>query len=349
MKAVTRNLSFPPELLLYGPSYAYLQYLIRSPQPLDPEWVWNEVAKEPPPHLRWFVHNYPPRFVRRLILAAKIRQDHLTGIAYHYDVSNDFYKLFLDDRFMFYTCADFHSPNETIEEAQQHKADYILDLIDPEPGEKILDLGCGWGSMMKRIAQHTGSHDDLYGYTLSEAQVAYVKERYGYNVEFRNFVTTDYPQEFFDKVYSIGSWEAVRPHELLPTLQKIYASMKPGGRLVKHFFCRGEAGLFASIACGQIFFPGHLGAPYRVHLDAFEQAGFVVRQRSIHDYRPTLRAWFDRLADNREAALKIVDVSTLNRYLVFFPASWRYFQEGRGMVIRWVMEKPVVPGRKTSS
>jgi cyclopropane-fatty-acyl-phospholipid synthase len=340
MQAILRILAFPFELLLYGPSYAFLQFLIRSPRPLEPEPTWDAITREPPPVMRWFANNYPPRFMRRLSLAAKIRQDHLAGIAYHYDVSNDFYRLFLDDRYMFYTCADFHAPDETIEEAQQHKADFILELIDPQPQEKILDLGCGWGAMLKRIDEATGDKQHLYGYTLSREQVEYNQQHNGFHVEFHNFVTDDYPQEFFDKIYSIGSWEAVRPHELSPTAEKIYAALKPGGRLVKHFFCRGEEGLFASIACGQIFFPGHLGSPYKAHLDAFERAGFVVRQRTIHDYRPTLRAWFDKLVSNREAALEIVGVRTLNRYLVFFPASWRYFEDGRGMLIRWVMEKP---------
>jgi cyclopropane-fatty-acyl-phospholipid synthase len=340
MNLLKRLLLFPLELLIYGPSYAYIQTLIRSPQPIDPEYVWRELTKEPPALLRFFLHNYPPRFLRRLILALKMRQDHVVGIAYHYDVSNDFYKLFLDKRYMFYTCADFHTPDDSIEEAQQHKADFLLQLIDPQPGEKILDLGCGWGAMLQRIAEQTGDRENLYGYTLSSEQVRHNEEHNQFNVEFKNFVTGDYPELFFDKVYSIGSWEAVRPHELLPTLKKIYAAMKPGGRLVKHFFCRGEAGLFATIACGQIYFPGHLGSPYSKHLDAFEAAGFVVKQRTIHDYRPTLRAWFDNLVAHREEALKVVDVSTYNRYLTFFPASWRYFQDGRGMVIRWVLEKP---------
>ncbi len=335
-----RLLIFPFEMLIYGPSYAYIQFLIRSREPLDAEYVWKELTKEPPPVLKWFIQNYPPRFMRQLILALKIRQDHVTGISYHYDVSNDFYKLFLDERFMFYTCADFHSPEDSIEEAQQHKADFLLELIDPHPGERILDLGCGWGPMLKRIYQHTGDREHLYGYTLSREQVEYNQEQNGFNVEFKNFVTDEYPYEYFDKIYSIGAWEAVRPHELLPTLRKVYSALKPGGRLIKHFFCRGEQGLFATIACGQIFFPGHLGAPHKTHLDAFEQAGFIVKQRTIHDYRPTLRAWFDRLVANRDAALKIVDVQTYNRYLVFFPASWRYFQEGRGMLIRWHLEKP---------
>ena len=60
----------------------------------------------------------------------------------------------------------------------------------------------------------------------------------------------------------------------------------------------------------------------------------------MHDYRPTLKAWFDRLIENKEEAQRIVDMETYNRYVTFFPASWNYFNDGQGMLIRWVLDKP---------
>ena len=77
-----------------------------------------------------------------------------------------------------------------------------------------------------------------------------------------------------------------------------------------------------------------------VRKERFEEAGFRITHRSIHDYRPTLRAWFDNLVRRRDEALKLVDVHTYNRFLTFFPASWRYFQDNIGMVTRWILEKP---------
>ena len=94
-------------------------------------------------------------------------RDRVKGIAYHYDVSNDFYRLFLDHEYIFYTCGDFLSNQDSIEVAQHHKANFILNLINPKPGERILDLGCGWGSMMKRVYEKTRDRENLYGYTLS--------------------------------------------------------------------------------------------------------------------------------------------------------------------------------------
>ena len=130
-----RYLFFLPELLLYGPSYGLLQYLIRSPRPLDPQSTWDLITREPPPPLNWFRKAYPPPFMRGLALAAKIRQDHLVGISKHYDVSNEFYQLFLDKKYMFYTSGDFAREDESLEDAQTRKADRIVAMLDPRGAE----------------------------------------------------------------------------------------------------------------------------------------------------------------------------------------------------------------------
>lgn len=335
-----RYAAFPFEAAFYGVSYAFLQSLIRSPKPLDPEYAWHSVTRDMPRGTDWIRMGWPIKPMRKVVIHAKMKQDHLLGISAHYDVSNQFYELFLDKRYMFYTCADFHRPDETIEEAQQHKADFILKLIDPKPGQKILELGCGWGAMLRRIHEHTGDKENLYGITLSKEQVAYNQQHNGFNVQFDNFITRDYPTEEFDAIYSIGAWEHVRQHEIPQLLAKLYRALKPGGRLVQHFFCRMNDDLVAPVACSQIYFPGSMGSSYRFHCRAHEDAGFRMTQRTLHDYRPTLKAWFDNLVKNKDEALRLVDVHTYNRYLTFFPVSWRYFNDNYGVVIRWVLEKP---------
>ena len=251
-----RLLKFPFEAFVYGPPYAGLNNLIRSKKPLPAEWTWDMITGDKPWLYEAVCGNWPLRPLRGLLLRAKMKQDHVLGIADHYDVSNEFYELFLDKKYMFYTCADFHSPDETIEQAQQHKADFILNLIDPQPGQKILELGCGWGAMLKRIHEHTGDKENLYGLTLSKEQVAYNDQHNGFNVEFDNFITRDYEPESFDTIYSIGAWEHVRPKEIAPLSKKLYDAIKPGGKLVKHFFCRVPDPLFATAICSQIYFPG---------------------------------------------------------------------------------------------
>lgn len=335
-----RYLLFPIEALIYGISYGYLQFLIRSPQPLPGDRTWLVLTREMPHGLQWIRKCWPLRPLRPLLIAAKMKQDHALGIADHYDVSNEFYELFLDKKFMFYTCSDFLDPEDTLEDAQQRKADHILGLIDPKPGDKILELGCGWGPMLRHIQQHTGDKQNLRGITLSKEQAKYNKEKHGIDVEFGNFITRDYPAEEYDAIYSIGAWEHVRPDDIPQLLEKLYRALKPGGRLVQHFFCRMAEELPAAVAASQIYFPGSIGSSFRFHREQHEKAGFLISHCSVHDYRPTCRAWFDNLDAERERALELVDVRTFNRYMTFFCASWRYFDDCTGVLTRWVLEKP---------
>jgi cyclopropane-fatty-acyl-phospholipid synthase len=335
----SRALPVLTDSLVYGPSYGLLNYLIRSPEALDPQRTWDFVMNKRALAAEWVAKNYPPSIVRGLLLTHKRRQDARRGIAAHYDVSNDFYELFLDKKYMFYSCADFVNGDETLEEAQTKKADYILRLIDPHPGEKILELGCGWGPMLKRIFEATGDKENLYGYTLSKEQAAYNDAHNGFHVEFKNFVTADYAEASYDKIYSIGAWEHVRPQEIAPLLAKLYRALKPGGRLVNHFLCRFADPLPSAALVSQLFFPGSVNSSYRFHRQSFEAAGFRITHLSLHDYRPTLRAWFDRLVAHRDRAIELVGVGTYNRYLVFFAASWRYFDDCTGAVHRYVLQK----------
>lgn len=151
---------------------------------------------------------------------------------------------------------------------------------------------------------------------------------------FRDFVHCQYPHETYDKIYSIGAWEHVRPNDIYPLMQKLYGALKPGGRLVQHFFCRNESRLPATAIVGQIFFPGSLNAAFADHVRWNEAAGFRITQRTIHDYRPTLRAWFDKLVANRDEAIELVGVETYNRYVLFFPSAYRYFDDGVGKLVR---------------
>lgn len=336
-----RYLRFPWEFLVHGPAYSTLNFLIQSPRPLDEEKTWNFITRQAESGLgHRFREAYPPSWMRRLILRRmQYRAAHL-GIEEHYDISNDFYKLFLDPKYMFYSCADYLTGRETLEQAQTNKANYLGALIDPRPGEKILELGCGWCGMLREIEQRTGQRENLWGFTLSKEQAAYNAEHYGYQVRLEDFVQAEFPVEFYDTIYSIAAWEAIRPQDVDPLLKKIYRALKPGGRLVLHFFCRLQDQLPAAIAAAQLFFPGHVPVSYRAHVKAFERTGFRTVHTSIHDYRPTLRHWFEALVAHRDEALRLVGTRNYNRYVVFFPASWKYFNEGTGKLFRFVLRKP---------
>jgi len=339
MHPVKRYSLFFLESLIYGPTYGYLNQLIRVPEPLHPEMCWDLIQYQWHPFFNWLRLNYPPRFMRRLLLNRRLVQSHQAGIAEHYDVANEFYEAMLDEKFMFYSCADFLKSSDSLEQAQENKAQAIFDLIDPQPGDEILELGSGWCSMLRFIAAQTGEKERLHGYTLSRDQLEFNQREFGFDVEFRDFITMDYPQEGFDKIYSIGAWEHVRPREIPGVLKKLHGALKPNGRLVKHFFCLHTDKTPVSAIAGQLCFPGSELSSYQFHVDAFEKAGFRIVRRTIHDYRPTLRCWYDNLVRNRDIAIKAGRIRNYNRHLVFLAATWRFFDEGESMVVRFQLEK----------
>jgi cyclopropane-fatty-acyl-phospholipid synthase len=336
-----RLCALPVESALYGPLYGALKYLIRSPAPLDPDWVWHAATEASSPWFSWLARRYPPHFVRRLYVAAKRRLDHRVAVTTHYDASNELFSLILDRKYMFYSCADFITGSETLEQAQENKANDFIRLLAPRPGERILDLGCGWGGMLRRIREATGDARNLSGMTLSRAQLEFIGELGDFNVSETNFVLCDYGNSSFDKIYSIGAWEHVRPDEILPLLRKLFRALKPGGRLVQQFICLPHDRFPTTVMIGeQTFFPGSALSTYTHQLRCCEATGFRVLEQKILDYRPTLRAWFENLSAHADEAVSIVGVQRFNEFLVFFPAAWRCFKDLEGFVLRIALEKP---------
>ncbi|MBE9138621.1 class I SAM-dependent methyltransferase [Nodosilinea sp. LEGE 07088] len=334
-----------PEAVLCGPSYAQFFFWSRNTRPLDAETTWQQFTQPQNPYYEWALRHYPPAPIRRLwaTIYPKLR-DRVKGISTHYDISNDFYKLFLDQDYAFYTCGDFLDPDDSLEMAQKHKADFILNLIAPRPGDRILDLGCGWGAMLKRIYQYTGDRENLWGYTLSVEQKRFIDETYGFNVEIKDVVTADYAPASWDKIYSIGCMEHVPKDQLLPLAQKLAAAIKPTGHLVHHFFCQMTPSPPAKmLAGGADVFPGIELATWQQHVDTFEKAGLRVAHHSIHDYRPTIKAWYDRLAAHQTEAIQLVGVRTYNRYLCYLAEAWRLFDDRDLLLMRFVLTRQDAP------
>jgi cyclopropane-fatty-acyl-phospholipid synthase len=328
------------ESTVYGPAYGFLNQLVRVPEPLNPEMCWDLITRPRARPLEWLRKNYPPAFARKLLLRRILKQDHAKGIHNHYDVSNEFYQLMLDKRFMFYSCADFLDDADTLEIAQARKAKHILSMLEPQAGEELLELGPGWGSMLREVYAITGDKQNLHGFTLSPAQLEHNKSHGDFNVELRNFITTEYGKETYDKIYSVAVWEHVRPREIGPLLDKLHRALRPGGRLVKHFFCLNTDRTPISCLAGQLCFPGSQLSSHHVHLRAFEKAGFRIHQQTVHDYRPTIRAWFDNLTSNSDRAIAAAGLWEYNRFMVFLAATWKFFDDGEANVFRFQMEKP---------
>jgi cyclopropane-fatty-acyl-phospholipid synthase len=328
---MSKYLIFPFELLFFGLVFAKHRFNARCDAPLDPERLWDRCVTPRSPVTRFIEASWPPKPLIALGLLVLRRTPYFTmpslGIEHHYDISNEFFALFLDREYMFYSFADFHSDDETLEDAQENKANFILDLIDPKPGQRILDLGCGWGSMMKKVVSVTGDRENIRGYTLSRKQHEHV-EKLGFDVALEDLMTLEIPEASCDRIYSIGAIEHIRKAELLPFSKKLRRAIKPDGHVVHHFFCQqGNVPPPELIVLLDIF-PGSLLAAFDHHRKIFEEAGFRIAHHSIHDYRPTLRAWFDRLVANKDHAITLLGPRNYNRHLSYFAYSYRLFNEG---------------------
>jgi cyclopropane-fatty-acyl-phospholipid synthase len=227
-----------------------------------------------------------------------------------------------------------------LEEAQANKATYLISLLRLQGSERILDLGCGWGAML-RFLQDTGHSGELTGFTLSREQLTYAQKQLDLNVSLTNFITTPFEDASYDRILSIGALEHVRPKEIEKVYKKIYDALVPGGLAVHQFFSLEREPYPTSMVMVQLFFPGSLLVMHSAHLEAAERAGFCITHDSVHDYKPTLRAWYERLAENQQRALELVGLEIYNRYMTFFPISWLFFQQQEAALHRVVMEKPI--------
>jgi len=273
------------------------------------------------------------------------------AVTYHYDVSNDFYQLFLDSR-MVYSCAYFPSPEMSLEDAQTAKLEHICRKLRLQPGQRLLDVGCGWGGLAMYAAENYGV--DVLGITLSRPQAELANQRIAAaglgehcRVEVRDYRELDDSQPY-DALVSIGMFEHVGAALLPVYFKKAVALLKPGGVFLNHGIARrlndgpSPRGDFSD---AYVFPDGEL-EPISESLRAAEEANLEVRDvESLREhYAQTLRHWVSRLEGNHQRALQFVDEVTYRVWRLYMAGSAQGFHSGRLNLYQSLLVKPTADG-----
>ncbi len=255
------------------------------------------------------------------------------AVRHHYDVSNDFFALFLDAS-MTYSCAIFEHDDEPLEAAQERKLQTVCRKLALTEGERVLDVGCGWGSFPIHAAVHHGVH--AVGITLSEPQARLARERAAAagvadRVEIRVADYRELAGERFDAIASIGMVEHVGAARIDVYAQQLAGLLEPGGRLLNHGIARlrhgeTEAGGFSERYVFPDAAPLHLS---RV-LVALERAGFVTEhvEGYAEHYARTLTHWIQRLDADLEAAERLAGAERLRVWRLYLRAARSGFRTG---------------------
>lgn len=250
------------------------------------------------------------------------------AISYHYDVSNEFYSLWLDE-LMNYSCAYFRNWDEDIHTAQRNKLELICRKLRLKEGEKVLDIGCGWGGFLIYAAQKYGIRG--YGITLSKNQFEYANEKIKelglqdrIRVEYRDYREVE-EWSSFDKIVSIGMFEHVGRNMLEEYFRRAYKLLKHGGLFLNHGITRRTPKKTPrrwSFSDTYIFPDGELHSISHT-LSVAERVGFEVRdvENLREHYAKTLWHWARRLESKMEEALKHVDEVVFRTWRIFLNGS----------------------------
>lgn len=279
------------------------------------------------------------------------RKSDRNAIEYHYDVSNDFYRLWLD-RNMVYSCAYFASGDEDLETAQMAKIDHILKKIDLRPNQTLLDIGCGWGALVIRAAQKYDAQ--CLGITLSENQFALANARVkeaglADRVEIRLIDYRDL-EGTFDRITSVGMFEHVGKRNLPTYFSKLQQLLKDEGIAMNHGITSTDADSGDTILGGGDFidkyvFPEGELPHLSLVLDKMQRSGleiFDVENLRRH-YANTLEIWAERFEQNSQAIRTLVDEKKYRIWRIYLAGCAHAFETDQISIYQIVCRKAGKP------
>lgn len=269
------------------------------------------------------------------------------AVCYHYDLPSEFYALWLDRR-MVYSCAYFATPDEDLDSAQLRKLDYVCRKLRLRQGDRLLDIGCGWGGLLMHAVAHYGVQ--AVGITLSAPQACVARERLrelGLNdrcrVEVSDYRDLDHAQ-LYDKIVSIGMFEHVGEALLPEYFRRAWDLLRPGGVFLNHGISysatyRRRGPSFTD----RYAFPDSELVPIHTSLRAAELSGFEVRDvESLREhYALTLHHWVRRLQDRAEEARRTANDVNYRIWRLYMAGAGHGFRSGRLNLYQTLLAKPL--------
>ncbi|MFJ8855366.1 class I SAM-dependent methyltransferase [Streptomyces sp. NPDC102437] len=311
---------------------AFAKGLLRLAGPLPP----------PPP---------PPEEVRRRPGTLHTKRRDKEAISHHYDVGNDFYELVLGPS-MVYSCA-YWEADGSLEDAQRDKLDLVCRKLALKEGDRLLDVGCGWGSMAIHAAREYGAR--VTGVTLSVEQAAFARKRIAQEgltdrIEIRVQDYRDVRDGPYDAISSIGMAEHVGSIRFREYADDLYALLKPGGRLLNHQIARrpekDESAYHVDEFIDAYVFPDGELAPVGRTVATLEEAGFEARDvESIREhYALTLRHWVANLEKQWDRAVRMTSAGRARVWRLYMAASALSFEHNKIGVNQILAVRPAEGG-----
>ena len=272
------------------------------------------------------------RFFTNYNLPTKSKKD----IKHHYDIGEKFYDLFLDNKHRQYSCAYFKKPEDTIEEAQQNKIDHIIKKLSLRPGDRVLDIGCGWGGLAFEIARK--SKCEVTGISLSENQIEYCKRK---SKELKldnqvNFELCDYRhvKGQFQRIVSVGAFEHFGKKFYKTFFNKVKDLMTDDGLALLHTIGSIDAPGPVQPFIQKYIFPGGLIPSMSDMVKPIEESGLIISDSEtlIRHYDKTLKAWLDRFLENKRKVKELYDENFV-RMCEFYLASCSAAFKFRDLVV----------------
>ena len=267
------------------------------------------------------------RFVSNYNLPTQSKRN----VEHHYDIGEDLYDLFLDKKHRQYSCAYFKNKDDSLEDAQNNKINHIIKKLDLRPGQKVLDIGCGWGGMAFEIARQ--SKCEVLGISLSENQINYCKDK---AKELKmdnqvNFQLCDYREvkEKFQKIVSVGAFEHIGKKFYKIFFKKINDILTNDGICLLHTIGSVNAPSPVQPFIQKRIFPGGVVPCLSELTKPIEQNGLVISdcETLIHHYDKTLESWLKRFMENKDKATSMFNkefVRMWECYLSMCAAAFKY-------------------------